>query len=632
MSISQIKIGSDTHEIIPNGLVYCTCDTAEGTAAKVATVVSGKFSLFTGARVVVKFTNKNAASSPTLNVAGTGAKAMRRYGSTAMSTGTTTTGWVAGAVQAFTYDGTAWVSDYWNNTTYSNASLGCGYGTCDTDAATAAKVVTLSSYALTTGGIVAVKFTYDVPASATLNINSKGAKAIYYRGAAITANVIKAGDVATFVYSTYYHLISIDRDNDTTYSAATQSANGLMSSTDKKKLDGIADGANAYSHPSTHAASMITGLATVATSGSYNDLKDKPTIPAAVTVDSSLSSTSTNPVQNKAVNTALAGKLATSLKGAANGLAELDANGKVLTSQLPSYVDDVIEATAKSAFPATGETGKIYVDTSNNKTYRWSGSAYVEISASLALGETSSTAYRGDRGKIAYDHSQASHARTDATKVEASSTNGYIKINGTETKVYTHPEGTNPHGTTKSDLGLGNVENKSSATIRGELTSSNVTNALGYTPPKQDTTYSAATQSAQGLMSASDKKKLDGIATGANNITVDSALSSTSTNPVQNKVINSALAEKAASSHSHSTIALGTLSSSSWSGSTYSFESTYPKATYDIEISLDSSATDDQMNAFSSALICGSYNSNVITAKGDVPTVDIPIIIKATKK
>ena len=147
------------------------------------------------------------------------------------------------------------------------------------------------------------------------------------------------------------------------------------------------------------------------------------------------------------------------LKGSPNGLAELDPSGKVPSSQLPSYVDDVIEATTIANFPATGEAGKIYVDTSTNKTYRWSGSAYVEISASLALGETSSTAYRGDRGKVAYDHSQATHARTDATKTAASSTNGNILINGTETPVYKHPAGTNPHETTKSDVGLGNVPN-----------------------------------------------------------------------------------------------------------------------------------------------------------------------------
>ena len=155
-------------------------------------------------------------------------------------------------------------------------------------------------------------------------------------------------------------------DNNTTYSNATTSTDGLMSSSDKTKLDGIATGAT------------------------------------KITVDSALSSTSTNPVQNKVIYGAISSK------------ADLDTSGKVLSSQLPSYVDDVLEYSAKSNFPSTGESGKIYVDTATNLTYRWSGSTYVEISQSLALGETSSTAYRGDRGKIAYDHSQASHAPTNA--------------------------------------------------------------------------------------------------------------------------------------------------------------------------------------------------------------------------
>lgn len=93
-------------------------------------------------------------------------------------------------------------------------------------------------------------------------------------------------------------------------------------------------------------------------------------------------------------------------KGQPGGLAELDDTGHVPVSQLPSYVDDVQEYASRSAFPATGESGKIYVATDTNLTYRWSGSGYVEISPSLALGETSATAYRGDRGKAAYDHSQ----------------------------------------------------------------------------------------------------------------------------------------------------------------------------------------------------------------------------------
>jgi len=93
------------------------------------------------------------------------------------------------------------------------------------------------------------------------------------------------------------------------------------------------------------------------------------------------------------------GAIASTLKGTANGVAELDANGKVPSAQLPSYVDDVLEYASTSAFPQTGESGKIYIALDTNKTYRWGGSAYVEISESLALGETDSTAYAGNKGK-----------------------------------------------------------------------------------------------------------------------------------------------------------------------------------------------------------------------------------------
>lgn len=86
---------------------------------------------------------------------------------------------------------------------------------------------------------------------------------------------------------------------------------------------------------------------------------------------------------------------------------------------------------------------------------------------------------------------------------------------------------------------------------KADLSKSDVTTALGYTPPTTNTTYNDVTQSAHGLMTAADKKKLDGIASGATKVTVDSTLSSTSTNPVQNKVINSALTEKSNKNHTH---------------------------------------------------------------------------------
>lgn len=93
-------------------------------------------------------------------------------------------------------------------------------------------------------------------------------------------------------------------------------------------------------------------------------------------------------------------------------LASLDANGKVPAAQLPSYVDDVINGYLHDGkfyeddqytTEITAESGKIYVDLTTNKTYRWSGAAYVEISESLALGETSNTAYAGDKGKANAD-------------------------------------------------------------------------------------------------------------------------------------------------------------------------------------------------------------------------------------
>lgn len=111
-----------------------------------------------------------------------------------------------------------------NNTTYTPQALGFGYGTCSTSANTTAKTATLSGYSLITNGIVSIKFTYAVPASATLNINSKGAKSIYHRGSALKANIINAGDIATFVYNgSYYHLIAIDKNIDTTAKSGSTS-------------------------------------------------------------------------------------------------------------------------------------------------------------------------------------------------------------------------------------------------------------------------------------------------------------------------------------------------------------------------------------------------------------------------
>jgi hypothetical protein len=115
-------------------------------------------------------------------------------------------------------------------------------------------------------------------------------------------------------------------------------------------------------------------------------------------------------------------------------LASLNASGIIPSAQLPSYVDDVIEVDTFSNLPGTGESGKIYIVQDTNLTYRWSGTDYVEISKSLALGETSSTAYPGDKGKATTDKVNAHVADFE-----------------------------NPHQVTKEQIGLGNVDNTSDA-------------------------------------------------------------------------------------------------------------------------------------------------------------------------
>lgn len=156
-------------------------------------------------------------------------------------------------------------------------------------------------------------------------------------------------------------------------------------------------------------------------------------------------------------------------KGAPNGLASLNESGIIPSAQLPSYVDDVIEVDTFSNLPGTGESGKIYIVQDTNLTYRWSGTAYVEISKSLALGETSSTAYPGDKGK----------ATTD-------------KLNKTSDKVVVGPTTVNPS------------TDKIVIKYQTHFTSTN-------SDSEDSHTINAATTSQAGVMSSADKTKLNGL-------------------------------------------------------------------------------------------------------------------------
>lgn len=267
------------------------------------------------------------------------------------------------------------------------------------------------------------------------NINTNTTYNLTKSGSTIT---LRGSDGSTFNVT----------DSNTVYGNATASAAGLMSAADKAKLDGVAAGSN------------------------------------RVTIDAELSTTSTNPVQNKVIKSALDGKsntghthddryyteseINTKLNAKANSshthtktqitdfptsmpasdvyawakaaskpsytIGEVSGNlaasrisGTISAANLPSYVDDVLEYASLSKFPTAGESGKIYTALDTNKIYRWSGSAYVVISETVALGTTHSSAGYGDESRAAYNHS--------------------TKTSG------------NPHHVTKTDVGLGNVDN-----------------------------------------------------------------------------------------------------------------------------------------------------------------------------
>lgn len=206
-------------------------------------------------------------------------------------------------------------------------------------------------------------------------------------------------------------------------------------------------------------------------------------------------------------------------KGKANGLASLDDSGKVPSTQLPSYVDDVLEFTQLDQLPKPGESGKIYVVTSTNLQYRWSGSDYVEISKSLALGETSSTAYPGDKGKATTDvvNSLSDNLVNDVLVSQSDKNSVSLTIKSI----------------TKNPV----KENKELLLVDGEpilltdntpiLLADNVNDGLYDQADDKLITINQASSFTAGVMSASDKTKLDGLKAQAE---IDTSISNVQNN------------------------------------------------------------------------------------------------------
>lgn len=290
-----------------------------------------------------------------------------------------------------------------------------------------------------------------------------------------------------------------------------------------------------YVHPATHPASMITGLSDVATSGSYTDLTDKPTIPIvptslpadggnADTVDNKHASdfATANHTHTQYASTAHTHEISdiTGLAGELDGKAAATHTHSNYAAKTHTHtLADISETTEKKVMTAAERTKLNGIATGANN---YSHPATHPASMITGLAEVATSGSYDDLTDKPTSMSPTAH-----THVQSDITGLATALSGKASTEHTHAQ---------DDItGLADA-------LAGKASSSH--------------THGAATTTANGMMSAADKAKLDGIATGANKTVVDSVMSATSTNPVQNKVINSALSGKANSSHTHAQSAI----------------------------------------------------------------------------
>ena len=366
---------------------------------------------------------------------------------------------------------------------------------------------------------------------------------------------------------------------NTTYGDVTTSAHGLMTAADKAKLNGIASNANNYSHPTSSgnkhipaggAAGKILGWAS---DGTAQWVDDKNTTYGAFKGATSSADGGSGLVP--APGTADVGKV---LKG--SGAWGTLGKGDVGLSNVDNTADS-----AKSVKYATsaGSAGSAGSATNDSKKQAITG--YIR---GLSVSGRTVTYTRGDgtTGSITTQDTNTTYGNMTGATTNAAGKAGLVPAPaaGTQASKYLRADGTwqTPPDTnttygnasqstnglmsaadkkkldgiangannftyslpTASATVLGGVKTGSNITNTGgvlSLTKANVTSALGYTPPTTNTTYGNATTSSSGLMSSSDKSKLNGIASGANKTVVDGSLSATSTNPVQNAVVTNCM-------------------------------------------------------------------------------------------
>lgn len=207
-------------------------------------------------------------------------------------------------------------------------------------------------------------------------------------------------------------------------------------------------------------------------------------------------------------------KVDKSVVGKANGVASLDSTGHVPSSQLPSYVDDVLEFEKLASFPKTGEGGKIYVALDTNLTYRWSGTAYIEISKSLAVGTVAGTAYDGAKGA--------------ALESKVNTMNGTLNTVKTTTETNTKVLSSLPGDALKKiadDMGYFYAWTKDVESITCEVGTTSKLIEIGVpilafngTADRETITIPNATTTSPGIMSKEDKVVLDNLKTFQGNV------------------------------------------------------------------------------------------------------------------
>ena len=316
---------------------------------------------------------------------------------------------------------------------------------------------------------------------------------------------------------------------NTTYGDATTSAHGLMTAADKAKLNGIASNANNYSHPTS------SGNKHIPAGGSAGQI-----------LRWSADGTATWGADNNTTYSAFRGATSSTAGG-----------GGLVPAPGTADVGKVLKGSGVWGTLGKGDVGLGNVDNTADsaKSVKYATSAGSAGSAGSATNDSKSQAITGYIRGLSVSGRTVTYTRGDGTTgsittqdtnttygTASQSTNGLMSAadkkkldgiaNGANNFTYSLP--------TASATVLGGVKTGSNITNTSgvlSLTKANVTSALGYTPPTTNTTYGNATTSSSGLMSYSDKRKLDGIASGANKTVVDGSLSVTSTNPVQNAVV-----------------------------------------------------------------------------------------------